>query len=96
MEIAFKDKKLGEMVKDPKQLSRVLGPRRAKIFLHRLDDLKKASEIEDLAFLPGHYHSLIGDRQGEWACSLDQPYRLIFIIEGNRIIIQEIVDYHGE
>lgn len=96
MEIAFKDKKLEEMVKDPKSLSRVLGPRRAKILLHRLDDLKKTSDKVALAFLPGHYHALIGDRQGEWACSLDQPYRLIFIIEGNRILIQEIVDYHGE
>ena len=26
----------------------------------------------------GHYHELTGDRKGEWACDLDQPYRLIF------------------
>ena len=48
MEIALKDKKLEELVKDPKSLSRVLGSRRAKILLHRLDDLKKASDKEEI------------------------------------------------
>lgn len=28
--------------------------------------------------MPGNYHELIGNRKGEWACNLDQPYRLIF------------------
>lgn len=95
MEIKYKDAKLEALVKDTKALIRFLGPRRAKILQRRLDDLKNVSDKKDLALLPGRYHALIGDRQGEWACSLDQPYRLIFIIEGTKIIIQEIVDYHG-
>lgn len=27
--------------------------------------------------LLGHYHELLGDRKGEWACDLDQPNRLL-------------------
>jgi toxin HigB-1 len=35
--------------------------------------------------IPGHYHELIGDRKGQWACSLDQPYRLVFTPQENPI-----------
>ena len=95
MEIEFRDKKLGEMVTDQRSLFRVLGQRRATILLNRLDDIEAAIRIDDLRALPGSFHPLVGKRKGEWACSLDQPYRLVFTIEGNKIIIQEIVDYHG-
>ena len=63
-----------------------------------------------IRYLPGHYHELTGDRKGQWACDLDQPYRLIFKPsedpipedEHHRYIwaeiigvdIKEIVDYH--
>ena len=46
---------------------------------------------------PGHFHPLRGDRDGEWACSLDQPYRLIFsYVPEDKVIIIEIVNYHGK
>ncbi len=28
--------------------------------------------------LPGHYHDLKHNKKGQWACDLDQPYRLLF------------------
>lgn len=37
-----------------------------------------AATLEDVRHLPGHYHELTGDRKGQWACDLDQPYRLVF------------------
>lgn len=95
MEIAFKDKKLGEMVVDQKRLVRALGPRRAELLLLRLSQMVSARNTEVLKTSRGHYHALTGDRKGQWACNLDQPYRLIFIVEENTIIIQEIIDYHG-
>lgn len=95
MEIAFKDKKLGEMVVDQKRLVRALGLRRAQLLLLRLSQMEAARNTDVLMTSRGHYHSLVGDRKGQWACNLDQPYRLIFTIEGNTIIIQEIIDYHG-
>lgn len=56
------------------------------------------------------YHELTGDRKGQWACDLDQPYRLIFEphenpiptdnsgkyiwLEIKGVEILEITDYH--
>lgn len=95
MKISYQNKKLEELVKDRKKLFRVLGQKRAQILLRRIDDMEDAGGIDELKMLPGHYHELTGDRKGEWACSLDQPYRLIVSVNEAEIIINEIVDYHG-
>jgi proteic killer suppression protein len=44
----------------------------------RLDELRAADTLEVLATLPGHYHRLSANRSGEWACHLEEPYRLVF------------------
>jgi proteic killer suppression protein len=87
-----------------------MGPARAKLFNKRLTDLYDAESLEDVRYLPGKYHELIGNRKGQWSCDLDQPYRLIFQpcedpIPANEhgqyiwleivdVEIIEIVDYH--
>ena len=96
MEIVYKDRKLGGLVKDVRNLSRVLGQKRATILLRRIDDMSAATGKQDLLALPGRYHELTGNRRGEWACDLDQPYRLIFKVERQVITITEIVNYHGK
>lgn len=78
----------------------------------RLDDLSSCETLEDIKHLPGHFHELLGDRKGQFACYLDHPYRLIF--EPNQkpiptdangvyqlakitiIDIIEITNYHGK
>lgn len=55
-----------------------LGKRRSDLYLQRVSDLFAAETLEDVRFLPGRYHELTGNRKGQWACDLDQPYRLIF------------------
>ena len=76
----------------------------------RLDDLRAADTLEGVRHLPGRYHELTADRKGQWACDLDQPYRLIFSpheypipvnedgqyiwIEIKGVEIIEITDYH--
>ena len=40
--------------------------------------MKFAITLEDTRNLPGNFHELSGNRKGEWACDLDQPYRLVF------------------
>lgn len=55
-----------------------MGAIRAKWFQKRLNDLIDAEILEDVRYLPGNYHELTGNRKGQWACDLDQPYRLIF------------------
>ena len=78
MNITFKQKKLREYANNDRLAVQKLGVRRAKLFKVRLDDLRAATTLEDIRHLPGHFHELVGNRKGQWACDLDQPYRLIF------------------
>ncbi len=77
----------------------------------RLDDIRAAESLAVLQMLPGHFHALRADRAGDWACDLDQPYRLVFKPLGNplpvsedgrldaakvqAVLLLEVVDYHG-
>lgn len=112
MEILFQDKKLSKQAEDYKKCKKEQGEIRAKLFMKRIGDLYNAETLEDVRYLPGHYHELTGNRKGEWACDLDQPYRLIFEphekpiptdkdgkyiwLEIKEIEIIEISNYHGK
>jgi proteic killer suppression protein len=78
VKISFGDKKLEKLANDYRKCQKELGQKRAKLFNRRLSDLLNAQTLEDVRYLPGHYHELKEDRKGQWACDLDQPYRLIF------------------
>ena len=104
MEIIFADKNLERCATDAAYALRYLGQKRAKCFTNRLGNIRVAGNFEDLRNMPGHFHELSGNRKGEWACDLGQPYRLIVKgSEPNKIVIWsmvttaeiiEIVDYH--
>jgi proteic killer suppression protein len=79
LNITFDDRKLEKYANDDREANKKLGARRAELYKKRLDDLKAADNLEDVRYLPGKYHELVGNRKGQWACDLDQPYRLIFI-----------------
>ena len=78
MEITFDDNKLKKLANDYRKCQKVMGPQRARLYNIRLGDLTKAKTLEDVRNLPGNYHELKANRKGQWACDLDQPYRLIF------------------
>ena len=92
MDITFADKKLQKTVNDDRMIVRVFGTKRAEKFKSRLEQLMFAKTLEDVRSLPGNYHELTGDRKGQWACDLDQPYRLIFEPHENPIPVNE----HGQ
>ena len=103
MEVYFKDKGLHDMVKNPRKLVKEMGSIRARLLLLRLQTLTAANNPGQLKGFPGHFHELKGDRKGQWACDLDQPYRLIFepkerMDQTDRtkhyVIVIEIIDYH--
>ena len=112
VEISFGKKQLEDYAKDEKKRIKKLGPLRASLYKQRLDDLYAATTLEEVRYLPGHYHELVGNRKGQWACDLDQPYRLIFTptdrpiptdangkyiwIEIDSIEIEDIENYHGK
>ncbi len=78
MKITFSDRKLEKLANDDRKMLKELGKIRAEKFRLRLFQLHNAETLEDVRNLPGRYHELTGDRKGQWACDLDQPYRLIF------------------
>ncbi len=78
MNIIFADRKLEKYANDYKLSIRKLGAVRAELYQRRLQDMLDVESFADLKFLPGNFHQLTGDRVGQWACNLDQPYRLIF------------------
>lgn len=110
MKISFVDHNLKKYASNEKVCKKKLGKKRANLFLRRISELTAANTLEDVRYLPGHYHELTNDRKGQWACDLDQPYRLIFRPsdkpipedEYHRFIwaeiigvdIMEIIDYH--
>ncbi|NEX11347.1 MAG: killer suppression protein HigA [Prosthecochloris sp.] len=112
MNISFGNKDLKKYANDDRLASRKLGTKRAKVFKQRLDDLRAAETLEDVRYLPGHYHELKENRKGQWSCDLDQPYRMIFIphedpipanadgqylwIEIRGLDVIEITNYHKE
>ena len=110
MNVYFNDKKLENLSKDLRKCKKALGEKRSKLFIQRLNDLYLADTLEDVRYLPGHYHELKENRKGQWACDLDHPYRLIFEphenpiptdadgryqwIEIKEVEIDEITNYH--
>ena len=110
--ITFQNKKLEDEANNDKKCIKELGKIRAKLYKLRLSQLSAAETLEDVRFLPGNYHELTGNRKGQWACDLNQPYRLIFEphedpipidqsgkylwIEIKGVEIVEIINYHGK
>ena len=110
MKITFDNKKLQKIVNDDRLMVKEFGKIRADKFRARLIQLRFAKTLEDVRSLPGNYHELTGNRKGQWACDLDQPYRLIFKphespipenehgqyiwVEITGVEIIEIVNYH--
>lgn len=94
MNITFQDKKLRKLANDERKLQTEFGKIRAKKITQRLVQLQIASTLEDVRELPGNFHELRNDRKGQWACDLDQPYRLIFTPHENPIPTNEHGQFH--
>jgi len=78
MDITFVNRKLRKCANDDRYALKQFGKKRFDIFKKRMTAFFVAENLEELKFQPGHWHELTGNRKGQWACSLDQPYRLVF------------------
>ena len=56
MEISFQNNKLEKIASDERKCLKEFGKKRADLFLQRLSDLNAALTLEDVRYLPGHYH----------------------------------------
>jgi toxin HigB-1 len=112
MDITFADRKIKKCANDDRLALKVFGKKRFEIFKKRMTALYMADNLDELRNLPGNWHELKNERKGQWACDLDQPYRLIFEpqekpiqtdnsgkyiwIEIKAVEIIEITNYHKE
>lgn len=89
MDITFDNKQLEKCANSDKVGIKKLGAQRFKKFKQRLDQLRASQTLEDVRNQPGKFHELRENRKGQWACDLDQPYRLIFKPQENPIPTDE-------
>lgn len=61
----------------------------------RLKLLRAARSIDDIPSLKSvGLHALSGDRKGQWAMTINGPWRLVFRFRDGNAADVEIVDYH--
>ena len=67
---------------------------RGQVF-RKLDMLNQARELRDLQSPPGnHLHALTDDRKGQYAISVNGPWRLCFRFEEGDVFDVELTQYH--
>ncbi len=92
-------------------MNREWGPQMARKLQQRLSELAAANTLADMRTMPGRCHELTADRKGQLALDLVHPKRLVSAPDHDpppsrpdggldwskvsRIIIFEVVDYHG-
>jgi len=78
----------------------------------RLTALMSADTLRDMDGVAGNCHALKADRKGQWAVSLWGQFRLVFVPAHDpmpllddggidtalvtKILITEVIDYHGD
>ena len=79
MDIAFSTPKLRKIFNSEKELAREYGADQGRTIMRRMSVLRAANNLEEISPLPPERrHELAGDRNGQFAVDLKQPYRLIF------------------
>lgn len=112
MEITTKDKLLSLLLTGDSKATKKFGTKRLNYLKQRLKSMQIAETLEGVRTAPGHFHELVDNRKGQWACDLDQPYRLIFEphedpiptdsdgkfiwIEIKGVELIEVTNYHGK
>jgi proteic killer suppression protein len=112
IDISWAKGKLEKACSDERRGAQAWGPEHWKLIKRRLASLLAAPTLEDMEGVPGSCHALRGDRKGQFAVSLWGSYRLVFELDHNptprledggidrskitRIVIKEVVDYHGD
>lgn len=112
MEIEFGSKRLQKTCSSKRESDRKWGDQNARKIRQRLAELAAAEVLADMRHLPGaRLHELKGDRKGQFAVDVKQPFRLVFepahspvprkedggidLERITRVRIVYIGDYHG-
>jgi proteic killer suppression protein len=112
VDISWRDRKLERTCSSDVAGQRRWGADNWTVMKRRLLALSAVPALSDLEGAPGRCHQLGANRREEFAMHLWGPYRLIFVPDHDpiprledggidrslitRVVITEVVDYHGE
>jgi proteic killer suppression protein len=112
IDISWSDHKLQKTCASDRAGQRRWGANNWKLLRRRLASLEAAPTLSDLDGVPGRCHPLHADRAGQFALCLWGSYRLVFVPNDDplptlhdggidrasvtKIVIEEVVDYHGD
>ncbi|SOB77408.1 proteic killer suppression protein [Marinobacter sp. LV10R510-11A] len=89
----FSDKRTQELYS--KGRSKKFPPDVASRAARKLEYVHLAEQLEDLKVPPGNrLHPLSGDRQGQYAISINDQWRICFRFEDGDAYDVEVCDYH--
>jgi len=112
MDVEFGSRKLHRACNSERESNRKWGDQNGKKIRQRLAELAAAESLADIGMHPGaRLHQLKGDREGQFAVDVKQPFRLVFepaqdpvplkddggidLEKITRIRVVYIGDYHG-
>ena len=111
IDISWSDRKLQKSCSSDKDGTPTFGADQWKVLKRRILSLEVAPTLADMYGVPGRFHELSEDRSGQFSLDLRGSYRLIFepdhepvplLDDGGidrtlvtKIVITEVVDYHG-
>lgn len=105
MDVSFRTRKLEKSYREHREAAKKLGAVRGALYIRRINEMYASPTLADLMKLRGaNCHPLKGNRTGQFAVDLQQPYRLVFepsSFSGSdpavvtEVTIIEVVDYHG-
>lgn len=108
MELLFASRKLATTCSSRKDMRRQFGDVRAHRLEVRLQQLRLAATLAEVAKVTGRCHELSGGLRGQLALDLDGPYRLLFSAVGDdglrrtpgdwatvtAVVVERIHNYH--
>ena len=96
--VIFKTKKIEKICTDYSIAQKEYGKDIAIKVFQRIEQIRASSSVDELIkYNIGRCHPLIGNRSGQYAMDLVNPYRLVFLVESikeDTAIIIEVIDYH--
>lgn len=91
MIVVFRTRQLERCYTVYRNAVKTYGDDAARRYIHRINTIKQARNIEELRKLPVlRCHPLKGDRSGQYVVNITGFYRLIFFLEGEMLEIARI------
>ena len=86
MEINFRTRRLERIFNSEKELSKTFGAENGRIIMRRMSVLSAAPTLAEIpARKPERRHELSGNRKGQFAVVIKQPFRLTFLPNHNPV-----------